>query len=154
MGNPQQPGPFLFPAAHFSAFGRYLSCAMRRTSGLTRLLRSLTALVTVWCLGCSAFDPLIASLAPGDHPTMVCASEASSTVQSMAQEGGSINAPAANQGANDGAACGCGFCGAPAPTDLVSATPAPAVPQQPGSDATMPPSVARTPLFPPPQSVA
>ena len=127
---------------------------MGRTSGLTRLLRSLTALVTVWCLGCSAFDPLIASLFPGGHPTMVCSSEGPSTVQTTAQEGRSISAPAANHGANDGTACDCGFCSAPAPTDLVSATPAPTGPQQTGSDAITPPSVARTPLLPPPQRVA
>ncbi|HUR76819.1 MAG TPA: hypothetical protein VMZ22_02650 [Acidimicrobiales bacterium] len=126
---------------------------MRRTSGLTRSIRTLTALVTVWCLGCSAFDPLIESLLPGDHPTMVCASEAPSTVQLVKQEGGSIGAPA-NRDANDGASCGCGFCSAPAPTELVSSVPAPMVPQQPGLDAITPASVARTPLLPPPQPVA
>jgi hypothetical protein len=125
---------------------------MRRTSRLTRLLRSLTALVTVWCLGCSAFDPLIAGLFPGDHPTMVCASEGPSTINAAAQEGGSISAPATGQ--SDGAGCGCGFCTAPAPTDVASGTRARELPQQPGANAIVPPSVARTPLLPPPQSAA
>jgi len=57
---------------------------MTRPSRLTRTLRSLTALVTVWCLGCGAFDPLIASLFPGaDGPMMVCASEAPVSGASM-----------------------------------------------------------------------
>jgi len=48
---------------------------MRRPSHLTRAIRSLTAFLTVWCLGCSAFDQLVACLMPTAGPTMVCASD-------------------------------------------------------------------------------
>lgn len=132
---------------------RYLIGAMRRPSRSTRLLRSLTALVTVWCLGCSAFDPLITSLIPGGSRMMVCASEGPETVQSVTQHHASISAPA-DRDAGDGATCGCGSCNAPAPTGFVVAAPPRPVPHQAIADPLTPPSVARTPLVPPPQRAA
>jgi hypothetical protein len=127
---------------------------MRRPSLVTRVLRSLTALVTVWCLGCSAFDPLIASLFPGDGPMMVCASEGPRSVQPGATNESSVSAPAPDRGASDGTSCGCASCTAPAPTGFAVAAPAQALPQQPATDAISPSSVARTPLVPPPQHAA
>lgn len=132
---------------------RYLIGAMRRPSRSTRLLRSLTALVTVWCLGCSAFDPFITSLIPGGSRMMVCASEGPETVQSVMQDHASISAPA-DRDAGDGATCGCGSCNAPAPTGFVVAAPPRPVPYQAIADPLTPPSVARTPLVPPPQRAA
>ena len=126
---------------------------MRRRSPVTRALVSLTALVTVWCLGCSAFDPLIARLISGDRPMMVCASEAPASVQSTASENPSVSAPA-DRDASDGATCGCASCTAPAPTGFAVAGPAQALPQQPTTDAGSPTSVVRTPLVPPPQRAA
>lgn len=126
---------------------------MRRRSPVTRALFSLTALVTVWCLGCSAFDPLIARLISSDGPMMQCASEGPASVQAAGSDNPSVSAPA-DRDASDGATCGCASCTAPAPTDVAVAGPAQALPQQPTTDAGSPTSVVRTPLVPPPQRAA
>ncbi len=126
---------------------------MNRPSRLTRSLRSLTALVTVWCLGCSAFDPLIANLFPDSAGAMmVCASEAPSggtSLQDSDRRATSVSA-IADEG-DRGASCDCGSCYAPAPTALLSARPPSPVPQQSAAELGLPPSVERAPLVPPPQ---
>ena len=127
---------------------------MRRPSRLTCTLRSFTALVTVWCLGCNAFDPLIASLVSGGGPMMVCASEGPETIQPVAQDYVSVEAPPVDRDASDGATCGCESCNAPAPAGLVVGAPGQSLPHQPIAEAVVPPSVARTPLVPPPQRAA
>ena len=126
---------------------------MSRPSRLTRTLRSLTALVTVWCLGCGAFDPLIASLLPESAgPMMVCASEASVTGGSLQDSGGpAVSVSAIVDQGNRGASCDCGTCHAPAPTALASASPPSPMPQRPAPEPSLPPGDERAPLVPPPQ---
>src|SRR5262252_3802937 len=63
-----------------------LPTTMRRPSPLIRLLLGLTVLATVWCLGCDAFDPLLAALFPDGGTTMVCASDGPASA-SVAQAG-------------------------------------------------------------------
>jgi hypothetical protein len=129
---------------------------MRRPSHLTRAVRCLTALLTVWCLGCSAFDELLACLIPGAGPTMVCASEG--TMASGAVQAGTGRQPSAIMAAADesgtGADCDCGSCHAPAPTQLAIESPNPPVSGQPADDPGMAPTTTRAPLVPPPQRAA
>jgi hypothetical protein len=129
---------------------------MRSASHLTRTLRSLTALVTVWCLGCDAFDPLIAGLLPGAGAAMmVCASEAPirSTAATAATEDRVLSfvASPTDRDASAGATCDCGSCHAPAPQAAAVPPSLASAPHQPLGDAGVPPSVDRTPLAPPPQ---
>jgi hypothetical protein len=132
---------------------------MRRPSYLTRVLRTLTALSTVWCLGCNAFDPLIAGLfsEPGAR-MMVCASEESvpTAVGQMAplNQAPSVSVPAADPQGSEGATCGCSSCHAPVPTSFAVAAPLPPLPRQSPTDIIAPPSVERAPLVPPPQRSA
>jgi hypothetical protein len=129
---------------------------MRRSSLVIRFLLGLTALATVWCLGCSAFDPLLAALFPGAGATMVCASEGSgsSTLTRPVTDGGSgVIAAASHEGAA-ATSCGCESCHAPVPTQLAAVVPALPLPHQPLGEPGVPPSIDRTPLVPPPQRVA
>ena len=129
---------------------------MRRPSHLTRAIRCFTALLTVWCLGCSAFDELLACLVPGSGPTMVCASEGtpvSGTVQAGTERQGSAIMAAANESGR-GTDCDCGSCHAPAPTQLVIASANPALSGQPADDPGIGPTTTRAPLVPPPQRAA
>src|SRR4051812_4161767 len=126
---------------------------MNSLSPLNRVLRSLTALIAVWCLGCNAFDPLIASLFPGaGRGMMVCAAEAPATGVALQDRGGrpaSVRAFADH--ADRGTSCDCGSCCAPAPSPLASALAPSPVAQQPAPEPCALPSVARAPLVPPPQ---
>src|SRR3954468_20230692 len=75
---------------------------MRHPSGFTRTLRSLIAFLAVWCLGCSAYDPLIAALVPASGGrAMVCASDEGVETASVARSGNgderSIGAPASER---------------------------------------------------------
>lgn len=129
---------------------------MSTASSLTRALRALTALLAVWCLGCSAYDQFFAGLFPGsDGRVMVCAAErdASVGVTAAAQSGGLATvAPSSDR--DDGASCGCETCIAPVPTALVIAPLPVLLPSQPYADPASLRSVVRTPLVPPPQHVA
>lgn len=130
---------------------------MRYPSRVTRTLRSITGLLMVWCLGCSAYDPLIAALVPAlDGRVMVCAADESAEMASvvMAADGAerAIGATADRQGESD-ATCGCDSCHAPAVALHAVAMPPAALPHQPSSEPGIPPSVDRTPLVPPPQRV-
>jgi hypothetical protein len=129
---------------------------MRRPSHLTRAIRCFTALLTVWCLGCSAFDELLACLVPGSGPTMVCASEGTTsggTVQAGAERQASAITAAADE-SSPGADCDCGSCHAPAPTQLGIASGKLTLSGQPADDPGIGPTTTRAPLVPPPQQVA
>ena len=130
---------------------------MRSPSRVTRTLRSITGLLMVWCLGCSAYDPLIAALVPAlDGRVMVCAADEPAEMASvvMAADGieRAIGAPSDQQGESD-ATCGCDSCHAPAVALHAVAMPPAALPHQPSAEPGIPPSVDRTPLVPPPQRV-
>jgi hypothetical protein len=139
-----------------------------------RVLRALTALVTVWCLGCSAFEPVVSRLAGETVDTgMVCAGEASesagATIAASADRASSsapmpamptagaahAEQPSAlavptEHGAR-GYVCGCQSCHAPEP--MLAAVPAPATPSPAAAPAAprLLVSVVREPLVPPPQ---
>jgi hypothetical protein len=129
---------------------------MSAASSLTRSLRALTALLAVWCLGCSAYDQLVAGFFSGSGGrVMVCAAEKEASVGTGAstEDGWSaIVAPTSDR--DDAASCGCETCIAPVPTSLVIAPLPVLLPSQPHADSATPQSVARTPLVPPPQRTA
>ena len=128
----------------------------RQPSLVTRLFRALTALVTVWCLGCSGFEPLVSGLLGANVGGMTCGGE-SSAPRSLPSAGGagvatqaSIGGPADAHG-DRGYDCGCQSCHA-AEAQLA------AMPQRAG--VAVPPapaaverhlSIEREPLVPPPQ---
>lgn len=131
--------------------------AMRRSSNLTRAIRCFTAFLTVWCLGCSAFDELLACLVPGAGPTMVCASEgttAGGTVQAGTERQGSAIMAAADHDTGGQTDCDCGSCHAPAPSQLAIASPNPPLHHQPPHVPGSAPTTTRAPLVPPPQRAA
>src|SRR5947208_8516990 len=54
----------------------------RHVSTTTRVLRALIGLVTVWCLGCSAFDPMLGLLLPSANAAgMDCGSAADTNLR-------------------------------------------------------------------------
>ncbi len=126
---------------------------MRPPSSLIRTLRALTALVTVWCLGCAALDPLISELAaqPGSA-LMDCASEGAVAAINVDEEP-SVSAYAPDE-KQSGAICDCQSCLAPAPTVVAAAPAAPPAPDDPARSFAAPTSIERAPLVPPPQPIA
>lgn len=125
---------------------------------MNRVLRALTALVTVWCLGCSAYEPLLAELLSGSAgPGMACASEsevsASATAAVASYDAGDAKVATAADGTSDrGFECGCQSCHSAAPvvlSVLSQASLTPYVPESPPGELL---SVPRAPLVPPPQS--
>jgi hypothetical protein len=134
--------------------------AARRLSPLLRLVWATTALITVWCLGCSAFDPLLALLGGSSAPMMVCASDGAapvaqgSAVAATASSAQTGTVAAASSPATHGDICGCQSCLA-AQADRNGAQ----IPTQPASrleraEPVVPASVTRSPLLPPPERLA
>jgi hypothetical protein len=129
---------------------------MTSPSLLTRVLRAFTALVTVWCLGCSAFEPLLVALA-GDSGSfgMSCGSEGivegGAVVADAGGDGAMIVRDASTESSSRDCLCQCQGCHAPSPIEIVATverTPAQRLPvARPG----VPLSVLREPLVPPPQ---
>jgi hypothetical protein len=124
-------------------------------SPLTRASRALTALLTVWCLGCSAFDPIIAHLA-GLKAGMICGADEIGT-------GGVVSTGDGNETATVGpvdedgegpVVCDCQSCAAPAPALVADAAEPSPAPGTEAADRVTPPGLDREPLVPPPQRVA
>jgi hypothetical protein len=119
--------------------------APRTPSTVFRASSAFTALLTAWCLGCSAFEPLLGALnATPLAQEMTC--------QSAAQDGqapvGIVEvAPGADQG---GLACGCEYCAAVSlPVFSLSFVTSP-LPLVTVSDAPELVGIEPTPLVPPP----
>ena len=130
-----------------------------RVTPLLRATRALVGLVTVWCLGCTGYEPLMDSLLGGAGVVMNCesvsgaaaahdanASSAFETIRTAGQT--AVSAPATHRGFE----CGCGgSCHATSPTLLTAAVMHSVVravaPWQPSEPASVP----RVPLLPPPE---
>ena len=131
---------------------------MHRPSRFARAGRALVGLITVWCLGCSGYEPLLGSLLGADATSgMVCASD-------MTMNGASAepSTDAAKTGAGDRAQvaaasdhrvfdCGCGSCHAASPAQWNVAVMGPALPLIVPALPTQPLDVPRVPLLPPPE---
>jgi hypothetical protein len=127
---------------------------------LTRLTRVSVALVTVWCLGCGAFEPLVASLTRATTNGMNCGSEqtAGSPLKvgsAKASEGIGLSQVQTIVGVDrheqGGYSCACESCYSVSPItislELQPAAPPQAIPQR----VAFLESVKREPLVPPPQ---
>jgi hypothetical protein len=134
----------------------------RPTSLTIRATRALVALITVWCLGCSGFEPLVDALFDRVAGSgMTCGpggADAGETGGMAATDSPltpgitSVLAQADDHRSFD---CGCGqSCHGVSPMVWRDTTrPAP-LPQVASADASQPPNVVRAPLLPPPERTA
>lgn len=149
-------------ARHYmTALSQAIYCGVARRPSLSlRLSRALVGLVTVWCLGCSSYEPILTSLLGGRAVGMMtCDGETgaasnlgvAAATSAPLENSPAVSAPAENRGFD----CGCGrSCHASAP-NLPAAAQRPA--PVPGADQfapTAPAAITRTPLLPPPEFVA
>jgi hypothetical protein len=131
---------------------------MRGPSTLLRTIRAMTAVITVWCVGCTGFEPLLDAAFGAGASVMTCGSDDApmGTELSPASTDGSGAQPAVSAAAAEhrGFDCGCGSCQSAAPS-VWTFQPAPDV-----ALATvfgrigMLASIVRAPLLPPPQLTA
>lgn len=130
---------------------------MRRPSSLLRLIRAMTAVITVWCIGCSGFEPLLGAVMGTSDAVMTCGSVAgttsSSRMSSSDEQTGSSSVSAAADG-HRGFECGCGSCHSASPSAFVLPSGAGIALHAPFASVDTLVSVIRTPLLPPPQHAA
>lgn len=132
---------------------------MRRISFPVRCCRALVGLVTLWCLGCSSYEPLLGSLLGFEAVGMICDADRRGGVvdeaMSVASPENAVDmAVSATSDARD-FDCGCGgSCHAPSPAMPVRAVRAELVAHASDWHVAKPASVSRTPLLPPPEFVA
>jgi mono/diheme cytochrome c family protein len=128
---------------------------MRRVSPVVRIARAMLALVTVWCLGCSGYEPLLGQLIGSSG--MACASRESMTVMAgVSTSASDQTAPprttvSAVDEARAGFDCGCGSCHAPSPAVFAASPPHRAPPSITRVAAIQPPAPDRAILLPPPE---
>ena len=114
--------------------------------------RALTALITVWCLGCSAYEPLLDSLlASGAATGMSCGSEmgAKNDLASAGQSSASVSSPPA--AAQAGYSCDCGSCQSETPQSWSIATATVRIPSAIEAAVVELTSITRAPIAPPPE---
>ncbi len=128
-----------------------------RLAPSSRVFRALTAIVTVWCLGCAGFEPLIDALQTDrGEASSSCANEARMSGTDDAQDVGHTRTMRVGAAADDHGHLGCA-CGTSCLTTLLSpvrvagsGAPVPAIDQD---VARAPASTVRPPLLPPPQQL-
>ena len=132
----------------------------RRSSPVVRAAHALVAVVTIWCLGCSGYEPLLGSLLGTTDAMMMCDSAPSMREDMGAGSMSGIGAAdhgatvSASASAERGFDCGCGSChaaSASTATAMASHRPIPALPH---AEPTAPSSISRAPLLPPPEFTA
>lgn len=133
----------------------------RRPALQSRAIRAFTALATLWCLGCSAFEVLIDG-AVGGRVTSAkeCDSDcdrATGPAMPAGERAGLIPATYAAPDESDsasGSSCECDGCVAPDPLVTVAAIVGPLAPDADQEFPAAPTSADRVPLVPPPQAIA
>lgn len=133
-----------------------------RTSLTSRATRALIAPLTVWCLGCSGFEPMVDALmgnAPGSG--MVCGTsdrgedDTATMATAASPQAAGPGVVSVGAAAHRGFDCGCGqSCHGVSVIDRRDAPRMSPPPRVATVDAPQPSSVARTPLVPPPQRTA
>ena len=133
---------------------------MRNLRPITRLSRVAIALITVWCLGCEAFESLAASANLTSTSGMKCGSDqigpaVASMSEPMAAKGGGSTYDQTVSALDDNDpgsySCSCSSCYSVSPVTIAFAlSPAPA-PEAILTSAPLFESVKREPLVPPPQ---
>lgn len=144
-------------ARRLSALLRTSFVPMRHTSLGLRLARALLAFSTVWCLGCSSYEVILASILGARVATtmMTCGGE-DSAASTMTEIGAHDTATAMTSVAASGGAhgfdCGCGnSCHAPSVQAAVSNASRGPLPSDGPAAPTAPASITRAPLLPPPE---
>lgn len=131
---------------------------MRRPSTLLRTLRAMTAVITVWCIGCSGFDPLLDAALGSGSTVMTCGSDAGAPGASMmvaSTDGSTANASiSAAVDTYKGFDCGCGSCHAASPSTMAFQSARHIAPTMASARVGELMSVVRAPLLPPPQHTA
>lgn len=131
----------------------------RRPSLALRAFRGLVVLVTVWCTGCTGFEPLIGAALGISETGMVCASDAGamadgsqmSTAKGVDGPHSSTVSALPTSPAQPGFSCGCTSCQTVAPAMWsFAALPAPAPTPAVATELPLV-SVGRVPLLPPPE---
>jgi hypothetical protein len=126
----------------------------RRQKRFARFFAVFTALVTTWCLGCSAFGPLIDALAGGAKGGgMVCGSEGPPVASSGDGHSAVQEAPNGTTAA-PGDDCSCLGCYAATPVLQLMTVRLVSPPAVAARDLDAFLSVDRSPLVPPPQAQA
>ena len=124
---------------------------IRRPTIATKFTRTLTALITVWCLGCSGYEPLLNSLF-GQSSGMTCGSDmVGSMGMSESAPTSSVATATVSAAGDHGFDCGCGSCHSASPQTLAVHLDHPAPPTLNVAVVGEPLSVSRPPLAPPPQ---
>jgi len=104
------------------------------------------ALITIWCLGCSGYEPLLGSLSGAQSKVMSCAS-------AEASDGGAATTISTVASSHDRFDCGCsGSCHAPRPVEQPTVAERLAIPRVEQAAMREPASVSRPPLLPPPET--
>lgn len=130
---------------------------MRRPSTILRALRAMTAVIAVWCLGCSGFEPLLDAALGSGSSVMTCGSGRGAMSASMlATTDGSTGRPtiSAASDAHQGFDCGCGSCHSASPSEWTLPPVSHVAPIMAIARIGELVSVVRTPLLPPPQHTA
>ena len=110
--------------------------------------RVITGLITVWCLGCSGFDPLLSALL-GSTRAMNCVSEMSAATGSQP---GTVSIQ--DSSPERGFDCGCDSCYAASPVMWIAMSDEPQRPEAMSLAVVEPVSITRIPSVPPPESSA
>jgi hypothetical protein len=127
----------------------------RRPSPLLRATRALTALITVWCLGCTGYEPLLSTLLGESAGGMMACGSVMGTAaaDAVSPAGHGTNQAAVSDAAqsNHSFDCGCGSCHAAAPTQPIGRAPSSLPLALAQHEPSEPASLSRAPLLPPPQ---
>jgi hypothetical protein len=132
---------------------------MHRVTPLLRATRALVGLVTIWCLGCTGYEPLMDRMLGSDGGAMTCGSVLESPASTDASPS-SVSEPTHTAGqialsaqpTHRGFECGCGgSCHATSPTPLTAHVAHPVVHGVAQRQPSEPASVSRVPLLPPPE---
>ena len=138
---------------------RFLPMSASPVHALTRLTRVSVALVTVWCLGCGAFEPLVSSLTRGTTGAMNCDSEQTVKIASATAAEG-IGASqvqtivAVDRHEQGSYSCSCESCYSVSPVMVSFGLWSAPLPQAITQTVPSFESVKREPLVPPPQALS
>lgn len=141
------------PARIHGMFGQL----MRHPSRIVRLTRALVGLVTVWCLGCSSYESIVASLLGAPSGSMMACGDESPVAPQIGaapSEQSATRAVATIAATNESRSfdCGCGgSCHAPSPQAAAVSSQTAPIPVALQFAPTAPTSLTRAPLLPPPE---
>ena len=122
--------------------------AMRtRLPIISAIVSGLTAFATVWCMGCCAFDPILATMF-GKAPTAVSCESAMGPTSGSSSGAGVMSIRPFE--ARD-SVCGCTSCYSVSPPPLVSLGERVPTPRAEPLRLNAPVTAARAPLAPPPE---